>query len=114
MTNLRHVGLIVRDSTKALRLYSEILGFQPKIDQVESGKFFEQLTGINDAKARTIKCFSSLDNSCIEIIEFLTPVSNSRKKDLAYEGFNHIALNVKDLEAIHTKLKKNFARSSFS
>ena len=46
MITLRHVGLIVDNIEKSLELYEGIFGFKPRIDQVESGPFYEHLTGI--------------------------------------------------------------------
>ena len=102
--NLRHVGLIVKDIDTSLKLYRDILGFTPKVDQEERGDFFEHLTGIKEGSARTTKCYAE-DNSCIELIQFITPVLQKRIKNLSSEGFNHIALNVKNLKDLEQKLR---------
>ena len=58
MITLRHVGLIVNSIEKSLNLYDSIFGFKPKVDQVESGEFYEHLTGIKNGVARTCKCYA--------------------------------------------------------
>ena len=103
MINLRHVGLIVDDIDKSIKLYSDVLGFKPKVDQLEKGDFFEHLTGLEGGIARTTKCYSQ-DGTCIELIEYKSQKANKRKKDLTYEGFNHVALNIDDLDKIYLKL----------
>ena len=103
MINLRHVGLIVYDIDKSLKLYTDVLGFKPKVDQIEKGDFYEHLTGLEGGIARTTKCYSE-DGTCIELIEYKSQKANKRKKDLLYEGFNHIALNVDDLDMVYSKL----------
>lgn len=101
---LRHVGLIVNDAEKALKFYHGLLGFIPKADQIESDKFFQNLVGIKGAKARTIKCYSSFDNSCIELIEYIFPTAKNRIKNLNSKGFNHIALNVDNIDRCYSDL----------
>jgi catechol 2,3-dioxygenase-like lactoylglutathione lyase family enzyme len=103
MINLRHVGLIVQDIDKSYELYRDILGFIPKADQIEKGDFYEHLTGLIKGVARTSKCYSS-DGTCVELIEYQSQKANSRDKGLTSEGFNHIALNVDDLDLLHQKL----------
>jgi glyoxylase I family protein len=103
MSTLRHVGLIVSDIDKALSIYRDILGFNPKIDQIESGEFYEHLTGITSGKARTLKCYSS-DGTCIELIQYLSHKPEKRNKDLLTDGFNHIALNVSNIDLIYKSL----------
>lgn len=106
MISLRHVGLIVNDIEKSLGLYRDIFGFLPKIDQVESGKFYEHLTGIDSGIARTCKCFAE-DGSCIELIEYISHTEKDRVKDLLSSGFNHIAINVDDLDSLEKRLLKH-------
>tara|TARA_B100000768_G_scaffold71385_1_gene68418 strand:+ start:3709 stop:4140 length:432 start_codon:yes stop_codon:yes gene_type:complete len=104
MISLRHVGLIVDDIDKSLDLYSGILGFEPKIDQVESGTFYEHLTGIKSGIARTCKCYA-LDGTCIELIQYISHGAKERTKELLSSGFNHIALNVDNLDTLHDSLR---------
>jgi|TARA_B100001113_G_C20877089_1_gene520887 catechol 2,3-dioxygenase-like lactoylglutathione lyase family enzyme len=101
--NLRHAGLIVHDMDKSYELYRDILGFKPRVDQIEKGDFYEHLTGLKDGIARTSKCYSD-DGTCIELIEYKSQRADSRLKELTSEGFNHIALNVDDLDILHEKL----------
>ena len=103
MINLRHVGLIVKDIDKSYELYRDILGFIPKVDQIEKGEFYEHLTGLISGVARTSKCYSK-DGTCIEFIEYQSQSSDNRHKNLTSDGFNHIALNVDDLDSLHERL----------
>ena len=103
MISLRHVGLIVHDIDKSYELYRDILGFIPRVDQIEKGNFYEHLTGLKSGIARTSKCYSE-DGTCIEFIEYKSQAADSRIKDLTSEGFNHIALNVDHLDLLHEKL----------
>ena len=102
---LRHVGLIVSDAEKALTLYRDIFNFIPKVDQIESDDFFQKLVGIDGSSARTIKCYSAHDDSCIEIIEYKRPDMIKRVKDINSLGFNHIAINTNNLKELCIKLK---------
>ena len=104
MISLRHVGLIVKNLDNSYKLYRDILGFIPKVDHVEQGPFYEHLTGIESGIARTSKCYSH-DGTCIELIEYISHKSEIRSKSLLSEGFNHIALNVDDVELLCKSIK---------
>ena len=99
MISLRHVGLIVKNIDSSYKLYRDILGFEPKIDHIEKGSFYEHLTGIRNGVARTSKCYSK-DGTCIELIEYVSHAPEKREKGLLSEGFNHIAINVDDVDLI--------------
>ena len=103
MISIRHVGLVVDNIEKSYELYRDILGFTPKIDQIEKGTFYEHLTGLKSGIARTSKCFSE-DGTCIELIEYHSQSSKKRQKTLISDGFNHIALNVNDIESLYSQL----------
>ena len=105
MIGVRHVGLIVKDIDKSLELYRDILGFKPMIDQIEQGQFYEYLTGNKSIVARTCKCYSK-NGTCIELIEYQSDSLVQRKKELVCEGFNHIALDIDDIESIYDNLLK--------
>ena len=100
----RHVGLIVNDIENLL-IYRDVLEFIPKLDQIESGTFYEHLTGIQDGIARTCKCYAK-DGSCIELIEYQSHESEKRNKGLLTDGFNHIAINIDNLDKKYQQLKK--------
>tara|TARA_B100000780_G_C21055447_1_gene424017 strand:+ start:60 stop:494 length:435 start_codon:yes stop_codon:yes gene_type:complete len=104
MISLRHVGLIVKDIDHSYKLYRDILGFFPKVDHVEEGDFYEHLTGIESGIARTSKCYSE-DGTCIELIEYISHKPEERVKGLLSEGFNHIALNVDDIDLLCLSIK---------
>jgi len=40
MINLRLFGLIVRYIDESYKFYRDILGFKPKVDQIEKGDFY--------------------------------------------------------------------------
>jgi catechol 2,3-dioxygenase-like lactoylglutathione lyase family enzyme len=104
MIGIRHIGLIVDDLDKSLELYNDVLGFTPKIDQVEKGTFYEHITGIKFGVARTCKCYSS-NGTCIELIQYQSESLIKREKTLVCEGFNHIALDVDEIDKLYKKLK---------
>jgi|TARA_B110000114_G_C14893360_1_gene317659 catechol 2,3-dioxygenase-like lactoylglutathione lyase family enzyme len=104
MALLRHVGLLVKDIDRSLRLYQDVFNFIPKVDQIESDEFFHHLVGIENSSARTVKCYSSMDDSCLELIQYITPSMLERSKSINALGFNHIAINVIDMEQVCSSL----------
>lgn len=103
MISIRHVGIVVDNIEKSFELYRDILGFIPKVDHIEKGNFYEHLTGLKSGVARIAKCYAH-DGSCIEFIQYQSPSSKKRHKNITSDGFSHIALNVKNLESLHKKL----------
>ena len=103
MISIRHVGLVVDNIEKSFKLYKDILGFVPKVDYIEKGNFYEHLTGLKSGVARIVKCYSD-NGSCIEFIQYQSPSSKKRHKNITSDGFSDIALNVKNLESLHKKL----------
>jgi methylmalonyl-CoA/ethylmalonyl-CoA epimerase len=97
-TGLDHIGIAVRSIDQHLALYREILGIE-----------FGGIEEIADQKVKA--AFLELGGSRIELVEPTapdSPIANFLEKK--GEGFHHIAVGVKDIEAVIEKLKASGVR----
>ncbi len=90
-----HLGIVVKDLDKALKLYGEILGLE--IEKIEYNR-----------KTKLKMAFIRIGETTFELIQSLDPslVKKNLSIDLSYEGFHHIALKVTDIDGALRKLKK--------
>ena len=97
MSDISHIGIAVSDLEKAVRIYSEILGYEP-----------HEISEVADQKVK-VAIFSSDDSEHSGRIELLagtsedSPISKFIQK--RGEGLHHLAINVDDIEAKLSELK---------
>ena len=66
----RHTGIIVNNINKSYRFYKKILNLKKVSRIIETGKYFNELTGTKNLEADVLKVKSS-DNIIIEIIHYI-------------------------------------------
>lgn len=108
ITKTRHVGLIVRNLAKSKKFYGKILGLKLKKELHEHGKYFNNLIGLKNSKAKVVK-INLPDSTYIELIEFIKPKSQVKPKKEKFDKLKqmHICFTVKDIDNYFKKLKKN-------
>ena len=96
MEKIDHIGIVVHDFDKALKLYRDILGL--KVEKIEYNE-----------KTKLKMAFVCIGETTFELIEALDPslVKKTLSLDLSKEGIHHIALKVDDIDGMLKKLKKN-------
>ena len=97
ITGVRHTGIVVKDLQGAVDFWVNLLGFQIESDQIEKGRFIDQLLGLENVEVRTIK-LSSKEKTMIELLHFnshgnLTPWTGTPYSS----GITHIALNTSNI-----------------
>lgn len=105
MTNVRHMGIVVGDMEKSLRFYRDLIGLQDAPVNEETGPFIEGLLNIPDAKIQTVKLAGENSTTSIELLCFKSP-SPSASTPLNAIGPTHVALNVKDIDKLYTRLSE--------
>lgn len=103
---LRHVGIVVRNLTKSLYFYQQLLGLKIHKEMVEESSFIDAILGLKDIKVKTVK-LQIPKSSIIELLYYFSPTSpkiNARK--IHETGITHFALTVKDLDKEYHRLKK--------
>ena len=84
---LAHIGLFIQDLERTKKFYTEVLGFEVDYEYV-----------LPSDDGGILVAFLKLGDCCIEAVQF----PNAPKK---VDGWvDHIALNVKDIEAVKERL----------
>ncbi len=89
MEGLAHIGLFITDIEKTKSFYSKILGFKVAHE-----------TALQSENGEVKICFLSLGDLCIEAVQ----LPNAQKRSDGW--FDHIAIKVKNIEAIKQKLEQ--------
>ena len=111
---LRHIGIVVSDLKKAVKLYQdylgcELVGVYPGL----SGEYQEKLVGINDI-IMDVAILRTQDNNRIELLEYKNCPGKKREPILSNDiGASHFALTVKNIDNLY-KSRKNFGVSFIS
>jgi methylmalonyl-CoA epimerase len=89
-----HIGIAVKDLEEAIHVYRDILGFK--------------LEGIHTLNERMLKiAFFSLGGSRIELLQPLSADSTvARFLETRGEGIQHLAVKVKNVEAVLEEFKR--------
>jgi predicted enzyme related to lactoylglutathione lyase len=96
--NLLHLGICTSDLPRAVRFYTEALGFTYERDVGEIGAPFDQLTELpgTSLKAHHVR----LDGLRVELIGFAETVGDGERCPMNRLGFTHMTLTVADLDAV--------------
>jgi catechol 2,3-dioxygenase-like lactoylglutathione lyase family enzyme len=104
---LRHVGIVVSDLEKAIKLYQDYLGCElVKEFPGLSGQYQEQLVGIKDV-VMNVAILRTQDNNKIELLEYKNHPGKKREPVLSNDiGSSHFALTVKNIDNLYKSRKK--------
>tara|TARA_R100001230_G_C5519178_1_gene57011 strand:+ start:136 stop:552 length:417 start_codon:yes stop_codon:yes gene_type:complete len=105
MIKFRHSGIVVRDIDVSLSFYLN-LGFTVINDQIETGRFIDTILGFTKCKVRTIKMVCK-NNQILELLYYITPVSEDHKKIINSIGCSHLAFTVDNLQLLYDSLTKS-------
>jgi len=102
--NIRHAGIVVNNLDKSLEFYCDILGFEVKKNQLESGKYIDLFLGLENVRVRTVKLI--LENQdMIELLYFHNPHKKAGQAiNINNIGCTHIALTVDNLQKLYDDL----------
>src|SRR4051812_48793098 len=101
------IATTVSDMDLSLRFYTEVLSFEKVSDFSVSGRAYEQLFGVSDAKARIARI--RLGQETLDLIQF----SNTGGRPVPYDSrsndrwFQHVAIIVSDMDRAYSLLRKN-------
>jgi catechol 2,3-dioxygenase-like lactoylglutathione lyase family enzyme len=103
---IHHIGVSVPDLAKAREFYIDILGAVEEVAPLawEDNPFIDEVVGLKGSAAQQFFC--RLGNLQIEAFEYSAPrqapVNPSR--GVNEYGYTHIALQVEDVAAVHTRI----------
>jgi len=105
MINIRHVGIVVSDIDKSLYFYKDLLGFEIKKNNTESGEYIDTFLGLNDVIVQTVK-ISLSTGDMIELLHYKTNKEEAKAIKINQIGCTHIAVTVDNLDETYKRLKE--------
>jgi catechol 2,3-dioxygenase-like lactoylglutathione lyase family enzyme len=101
------IGITVQDMDRAVRFYTEVLGFERLAEDEVVGVDHERLYGVFGLRLRTVQL--RLGDEKIELMEFIAPRGrptpvDSRSND---RWFQHIAIAVSDMDRAYRWLREH-------
>lgn len=111
---LRHIGIVVSDLKKAVKLYQDYLGCELVKEYLDiSGDYQSKLVGIKNV-AMNVAILRTQDNNRIELLEYKNCLGRKREPVLSNDiGASHFALTVENIDDLY-KLRNNFDISYIS
>ena len=99
-----HVRIAVADTDATMRLYRDVLGFQPRLGMFTGDKAFGQLTGVDGAQYRVATApVPGRPELTLEFIEFRNVDRKPLRSRIQDPGSTRLSFNVRDLDAAVAK-----------
>jgi glycerol uptake facilitator-like aquaporin/catechol 2,3-dioxygenase-like lactoylglutathione lyase family enzyme len=101
------IGITVKEMSRAVRFYEDVLGFKKIADNEYSGTAYEKLNGVFGLNIRVVRM--QLGDEYIELTDYLTAGGRTIPEDQQSNDlfFQHIAIVVSDMDKAFAQLKKN-------
>jgi glyoxylase I family protein len=104
ITAIRHAGLVVADLEQSLKFWCDAMGFVVSRQMEESGPHIDAMMGLHGVHVTTVK-LAAPDGNLIELLKFHSHPDKSDWVGTPYStGFTHIALTVKNLDELLSRL----------
>jgi len=102
-----HLNVVVADMARAVKFYTEVLGFVKTKEAQLSGDWIERIVGLKGVGAHAVFVEPPGGGPRIELLKYETPAGeafaeNSRANTI---GLRHFALRVSDIAAMVDKLR---------
>jgi catechol 2,3-dioxygenase-like lactoylglutathione lyase family enzyme len=95
-----HTGITVSNLERSLAFWRDVLGFEFSHTAHQKGEFAEEITGVEGAELK-LAVLKTPGGHKIELLEYLAPADRKRTNLRPCDvGFVHVALLVKDLDAV--------------
>ncbi len=109
-SRVRHTGLVVRNLEKSLAFYRDILGLEVYKRHLEKGDYIDRLVGIKNVVVEWVK-LAAPEGGLIELVEYRShpdPSAKGARENIPSNrvGSGHVALTIKNLDAVYKELKK--------
>ena len=103
---VHHIGVSVPDLGKAREFYLGVLGAVEEVEPLswQDNPFIDSVVGLEGSAARQFFC--RLGNVQIEVFEYSAPRQAPQEPERGVNeyGYTHIALQVKDIAAVHERI----------
>ena len=104
IVGLHHVAIGVNDFDKALKFYTEGLGFEiVQQSELDNDAASNQVIGLDGIKAKM--AMLKLPNAFVELWQYSHPAPKDLRSRPCDYGYPHLALQVDDIQAEYDRLK---------
>ena len=100
----RHTGIPVKNMGISRGFYQDLLGFRPKVDEIEEGFYIDTISGFSGIKLHVVKLIAP-DGWMIELLQYISHPSEPRHDPRLDDiGHAHVALTVDNVDAEFERL----------
>ena len=105
ITQLRHVGVVVKDLETSLHFYKDLLGFKIRKEMEEECPYIDIVLGLKNVRLKTVKLMPPPGGGGIELLYYYSPGSPQRTPCAIHErGISHFALTIENLDQEYDRL----------
>jgi catechol 2,3-dioxygenase-like lactoylglutathione lyase family enzyme len=105
MPALHHTGLTVRDLSRSLGFYRDVLGMEVVFEQEKEGGYLAAIVGYPDAHVRMAHLVFPGDVHRLELFEYVSPEPRGEPGEPREVGITHVCLLVDDIDALAERLR---------
>ena len=107
LTEVRHIGIVVKNIENSLKFYRDLLGLQIQRAMNESGEYIDNMLGFKDVKVKTVKMSAPNGLTLVELLEFDVPKGSNLSRHVNDIGASHVAFTVSNIDEVYDKLKQS-------
>ena len=107
LTEVRHIGIVVKNIENSLKFYRDLLGLQIQRAMNESGEYIDNMLGFKDVKVKTVKMSAPNGLTLVELLEFDVPKGSNLSRHVNDIGASHVAFTVSNIDEMYEKLKQS-------
>jgi len=105
ITQLRHVGVVVKNLELSLHFYKDLLGFKIRKEMEEEGPYIDTILGLKNVRLKTVKLMPSPGGGGVELLYYHFPGSAQRIPCAINErAITHFALTIENLDQEYERL----------
>jgi catechol 2,3-dioxygenase-like lactoylglutathione lyase family enzyme len=105
ITQVRHVGVVVKDLEKSLYFYKDLLGLKIRKEMEEEGAYIDIVLGLKKVLLKTVKLAPPPGGAGVELLYYVAPASAQRTPCAINErAITHFALTIEGLDQEYGRL----------
>jgi lactoylglutathione lyase len=105
MAALHHTGLTVRDLSRSLAFYRDVVGMEVVFEQEKEGGYLAAIVGYPNAHVRMAHLVFPGDLHRLELFEYVSPEPHGEPGEPRDVGITHVCLRVDDIDALAQRLE---------
>lgn len=106
ITQLRHVGVVVKDLAASMHFYKDLLGFRIRKEMVEECPYIDAVLGLDHVRLQTVKLMPGDGAAGIELLYYHSPASPPGVPCAIHQrAITHFAVTIEGLDQEYQRLK---------